>query len=169
MKPDALLRAYRLKHTRRAGWTRVVDGEVESVAAHSWGMALLAMTQCPEGLDRAAVLELCLVHDLPEAEVGDITPHDGVPKAEKHRRETAAAERLFADAPGLLARWFEYAEQQTPEARWVRQLDKLDMALQAAVYARLGADTEEFLESARPGIVDADLQALFRSARPEEG
>ena len=115
------------------------------------------------------MLELCLVHDLPEAEVGDITPHDGVPKAEKHRREAAAAERLFADAPGLLARWLEYAEQQTPEARWVRQLDKLDMALQAAVYARQGADTNEFLESARSGIVDSELQALFRSAQPDEG
>jgi putative hydrolase of HD superfamily len=163
VKPDALRRAYGLKHTERAGWTRVVAGPVESVAAHSWGMALLALTRCPAGLDRLAVLELCLVHDMPEAEVGDITPHDGISNTEKHRRESAAAAALFADAPHLLARWTEYAEQRTPEARWVRQLDKLDMALQASIYAEHGADTAEFLDSARPKVTDPALRALFPS------
>lgn len=167
MKPDALRRAYALKHTDRAGWTRVVDGPVESVAAHSWGMALLALARCPAELDRLAVLELCLVHDLPEAEVGDITPHDGVSKHEKHRREAAAAADLFAAAPHLHARWVEYAEQRTAEARWVRQLDKLDMALQAAIYADGGADTAEFLASARPKISDPALRQLFPD-RPDD-
>jgi putative hydrolases of HD superfamily len=158
---DALRRAYALKHTDRAGWLRVRDGAVESVAAHSWGMALLALARCPAALDRLAVLELCLVHDLPEALVGDITPHDGVPRAEKYRREAEAAADLFADSPALLRRWHEYADQRTPEARWVRQLDKLDMALQAHRYAAAGADTAEFLRSARPGIRDPALLQLF--------
>lgn len=164
MNRDALRRAYALKHTDRAGWLRVRDGSVESVAAHSWGMALLALTRCPASLDRLAVLELCLVHDLPEALVGDITPHDGVEKAEKHRREAEAALELFADSPALLRRWHEYADQQTAEARWVRQLDKLDMALQAEQYATDGAATEEFLRSARPAILDPDLLELFPEA-----
>ncbi|MEC7946646.1 MAG: HD domain-containing protein, partial [Myxococcota bacterium] len=81
--------------------------------------------------------------------------------AEKHAREAAAAEHLFAAAPRLLARWREYAAQQTDEARWVRQLDKLDMALQARIYAESGADTAEFLRSAGPGIQDPRLRALL--------
>lgn len=165
MNRDALRRAYALKHTDRAGWLRVRSAAVESVAAHSWGMALLALARCPEEFDRLAVLELCLVHDLPEAVVGDITPHDGVPPEEKHAREATAAAALFADAPALLRRWTEYARQQTPEARWVRQLDKLDMAIQAERYAAAGADTAEFLRSARPGVTDPALLALF----PGEG
>lgn len=161
MNRDRLRRAYALKHTDRAGWLRVRDGAVESVAAHSWGMAVLALLRCPAALDRLAVLELCLVHDLPEAIVGDITPHDGVEPAEKHRREAEAAAWLFADTPALLHRWREYAAAQTPESRWVRQLDKLDMALQAQVYADAGADTTEFLRSARPGVLDPELCRLM--------
>lgn len=167
MNRDALRRAYALKHTDRAGWLRVREGAVESVAAHSWGMALLALTRCPAALDRLAVLELCLVHDLPEAIVGDITPHDGVSRVEKHRRESDAAAALFADAPALMRRWQEYAEQRSPEARWVRQLDKLDMALQAERYAADGADTAEFLRSARPAVEDPTLLSLFPRERED--
>lgn len=169
MRPDELVQALGLKHTVRAGWTRVVDGEVESVASHSWGMALLALAHCPPELDRLAVLELCLLHDLPECVVGDITPHDGVSKEEKHRREAAAAARLLDTAPHLMSRWEEYARQSTREARWVRQLDKLDMALQASIYSRRGADTAEFLDSARPGISDPTLISLFELALQRSG
>jgi len=164
MRPDELVRALGLKHTVRAGWTRVVDGEIESVAAHSWGMALLALAHCPPELDRLAVLELCLLHDLPESVVGDITPYDDVSKEEKHRREATAAATLLDTAPHLMTRWEEYAHQSTPEARWVRQLDKLDMALQASFYSRRGAETAEFLDSARAGIRDPQLVSLFRLA-----
>ena len=32
-------------------------------------------------------MKICMVHDLAEAIVGDITPYDGVSKAEKRRLE----------------------------------------------------------------------------------
>ena len=63
-----------LKHILRTGWVRAGVDAPESVAAHSWGMSILAMHLCPEELDRMRVLEMCLVHDLPEVEVGDLTP-----------------------------------------------------------------------------------------------
>jgi len=84
-----------------------------------------------------------------------------VPPAEKHRREDAAAAELLADAPDLLRLFRDYAERRTPAARFVRQLDKLDMALQAEIYAADGADTAEFVESARRGITDPSLAALL--------
>jgi 5'-deoxynucleotidase YfbR-like HD superfamily hydrolase len=37
---------------------------------------------------------MAVVHDLAEAIVGDITPHDGISKEEKHRREKEAIEKM---------------------------------------------------------------------------
>ena len=62
-----------LKGIPRTGWVRAGVDSPESVAAHSWGMSILAMHLCPENLNRMRVIEMCLVHDLPEVEVGDLT------------------------------------------------------------------------------------------------
>ena len=36
---------------------------------------------------RDKTIKIALVHDLAEALVGDITPHDGISKEEKHKLE----------------------------------------------------------------------------------
>lgn len=162
---DLLLEALRLKALPRAGWLRVGVEAPESVAAHSWGIAWLALLLCPEELDQQRVLTIAMVHDLPEIRAGDITPHDGVSRAEKQARELAAARALLGDEPRLLAAWQEYEDNQTPEARFVHALDKLDMALQAVRYAAdQGADTDEFIESARRKV-PPELWAVFEAAR----
>lgn len=148
-----------LKALDRAGWLRVGLERPESVAAHSWGVALIALLRCPPELDLRRVLGMALVHDLPEVYAGDITPHDGLSREEKARREEEAANALFADHLDLLALWREYADDQTPEARFVHALDRLDMGLQAQVYAS-GHDTGEFLASARRAL-PPDLLALL--------
>ncbi|HMV68636.1 MAG TPA: phosphohydrolase, partial [Myxococcota bacterium] len=61
-----------------------------------------------------------------------------------------------------------------PEARFVRQLDRLDMALQALAYARAGmCGGEEFLASAAralsdPALLDAlaAIDAALRATAP---
>ncbi len=151
-----LLQALRLKTIPRAGWLRVGIRQPESVADHSWGVAFLAVSLCPPDLDRVRVLELAILHDLPEVIVGDITPHDGISRAEKARREAEAADVLFADQPSLHSVWREYVENTTPEARFVHALDKLEMALQAEVYGE-NADTREFIESARRALEGSPL------------
>lgn len=45
-------------------------------------------------LDRIKCLQLTLVHDLAEAIVGDITPHDNVPEDEKHKKEDEAMKEI---------------------------------------------------------------------------
>ena len=67
-----------LKDVLRQGWVNVGVESPESVAAHSWGMAILALKMCPDDLNLEHVLKLCLVHDLPEVIVGDLTPFDDV-------------------------------------------------------------------------------------------
>lgn len=159
-----LLGALDLKALPRAGWLRVGIAGPESVAAHSWGIALLVLAVPAPELDQARMLAFACVHDLAEARAGDITPHDGVPPAEKHAREARAAAELLGPAPALHALWQEYEAQACPESRFVRQLDRLDMALQALRYAADGADTAEFLRSARRVIVDPRLLEILDAA-----
>lgn len=142
---ELLAEAMRLKALDRAGWKRVGVVNPESVAAHSWGVALAALLRCPPELNREKVLMMALLHDLAEVRIGDITPHDGVPREEKKRREQEAALSLFADHPELVALWQEAESQSTPEARFVKSMDLLDMGLQALEYSKLAVDTSEFL------------------------
>jgi putative hydrolase of HD superfamily len=143
---DALVR---LKEVRRAGWGRIGIADAESVADHSYGVALLALVGCPPGLDRDKLVAMALLHDLAESHVGDITPHDGVSRQEKHRRERAAIHHILAGAPALLAIWEEAEEGSSAEARYLKRLDRAEMAIQARRYSSShGSDVSEFLESA---------------------
>ena len=138
---EALKEALGLKDVVRAGWVRAGVENPESVAAHSWGMALLATQLCPDDLNLQRVLELCILHDIAEVHVGDITPHDNVTPEEKYRRESEAIQQMGIDAADAFE---EYEAQQSPESRFVRYLDKLDMALQAENYEAQNLDLSEF-------------------------
>lgn len=142
---ELLAEAMRLKSLERAGWKRVGVQHPESVAAHSWGVALAALVRCPPELNREKVLMMALLHDLAEVRIGDITPHDGITREEKKRREAQAATAIFADHSALLALWCEAEALATPEAQFVKTMDLLDMGLQAEEYAASGTDTTEFL------------------------
>ena len=162
-----LLEALALKALPRAGWVRAGVAAPESVAAHTWGVSWLVLALCPPHLDRGAALAIATVHDLGEARVGDLTPHDGVPKAEKRRLEEAAVRALLAPLPQgaeLFERWLDYEEARTPEGRFVKACDKLDMALQAQIYRAQGVDTAEFIASALRGLTDETLRALAAGA-----
>jgi len=130
-----------LKRVARAGWVRAGVPHPESVADHSYRLARMAILFGPRlGLDVEKMLRLALLHDLAEARVGDVTPVDGISAADKHAREGAAFAEIVAglpEGPALDDLWREYEAGASPEARAVRQLDKLEMALQALEYERL--------------------------------
>ncbi len=150
---DDLIAYLGLKDVQRQGWVNAGVEAPESVAAHSWGMAILALKLCPPELDLERVLTLCLVHDLPEVVVGDLTPHDD--RSSKAKDERAAMGQLAPEWVPLLD---EYESQTTLEAVFVRSLDKLDMALQAERYmARSELDLSQFIESARAVLGDHPL------------
>lgn len=157
--------ALALKDVARAGWRRVGIASPESVAAHSWGVAYLVLALCPSDVDRGKALAIAVLHDLAEAEVGDITPHDGVQKAEKHAREAQAFASLTSPLESrdeLTALWLEYENGSSPEGRFVKACDKLDMALQAKRYRSAGFDTSELIASALAALDDETLRALAR-------
>jgi len=165
---DALLEALKLKALPRAGWVRRGVPSPEAVAAHSWGVAWLVLAVAPPELDRARALAYATLHDLAEVRVGDITPADGVSPADKSDRERRAMEGLSANlaAPHLLALWDAYERQVDREARFVRELDRLDMALQALAYHEAGAaGMHEFLESADAVVRDPALRPWIEGIR----
>lgn len=144
----------KLKQLLRTGWVRSGVENPESVASHSWGMAILAMKLCPDNLNKTRVIEMCIVHDLPEIIVGDLTPFDD--QTNKHNDETKAMNKL---APFWLDLLLEYEEQRTEESKFVKYLDKLDMAYMARLYEeQQGLDLEEFVTSAREVIGETNLK-----------
>jgi len=154
---ESLIEILGLKDILRTGWVRNEVNNPESVAAHSWGMAILALKLTPNNLDLVKVLSLCLVHDIPEVRVGDLTPHDDC--STKAVDESNAMKEL---APQWLALFEEYELGESEEAKFVRQLDKLDMGLQAMIYEnRQGLDLSEFKQSALSKISNSELSSLI--------
>ena len=161
-----LLECLGLKRLPRTGWVRCGVPHPESVAAHSWGVAWLVLMLLPAELDRGRALTYALLHDLPEVRVGDLTPHDGVDPTTKHRREDAAMASLLASRPELVSTWRAYEAQADDEARFVKQLDRLDMALQAVWYQRAeGISLDEFLTSAAKVIDHPVLVPVLEALR----
>jgi putative hydrolase of HD superfamily len=86
---------------------------------------------------------LALIHDVAESVVTDLPKRSGEligPKI-KHRAEYQAMEQILADLPNrddYLDLWSEYDAGITPEARLVKDADKLEMVHQALAYERRG-------------------------------
>ena len=127
--------AERLKNVLRTAYTS--EGRHESTAEHSWRLALLAAVltgERPE-LDMQRVVLRCLIHDLGEAFDGDVPAIAQTAPGVKAASELAAMERLTRLLPpeaGATIReiWEEYEACQTPEARWVKALDKAETIIQ---------------------------------------
>ena len=145
-----------LKLTPRTGWVNHGVDKPESIADHMYRMSLMAMVAAKEmpGLDQNRCVKLALIHDLAEAIVGDITPHDPVSKEEKAKMEADAMAKIrdmLGDSLGgeeVEALWHEYEDQVTDEAKLLKDLDKLEMIMQAGEYERAqGKNLSQFFES----------------------
>ena len=172
---NPIIRAYyefnQLKVLYRQGWLKrgIPRERCESVAEHSLGVAVLvcwlAEAYHPD-LDLCRALRMALVHDFGEVYAGDITPEDGIPRAEKRILERQSVGRVFGDLPGgdrYIELWEEYEGGTSAEARFVRQVDRLEMAMQASVYGQQGSyDLEEFCRTALGSVSDPPIQNLLR-------
>jgi putative hydrolase of HD superfamily len=123
-------------------------------------MSLIAWTlgaSNPE-VDSHRVMKMCLVHDLAESLVGDITPLDNVSKDEKGRRESLTidwiTDRLLygntALAEEIRAVWREFEGGKTPESQLAQDIDKIELLLQMVEYEKREArDLSDFAYVAR--------------------
>ncbi len=140
-----------LKRMPRAGWARRDVRNPETIGAHSFGTALLAMLLCraeKADVDMGKALKMALVHDLAEAVTGDITHYDpGYDKKDKMEREALLkmAANLEPEAAGEIIKLNEeFMEGKTEEAKLVKRADKLDMFLTAHFYEKEGYDMGGF-------------------------
>ena len=184
---DAMHVAERLKDTTRHCDTS--GGRRESVAEHSWRLALLAYLirdEFPEA-DMDRVVQMCLVHDLGEAFTGDI------PTFEKTRADEAREDRLLRawvttlpepQRTELSLLFAEMEARMTLEARIYKALDGLEAVIQHneadistwaeheyalnMTYCDDRVGFSEYLTVLREAIRDDTREKIRAAQRPDE-
>ena len=137
MKPTELLQilavAEKLKCNTRHCYTS--SGRHESVAEHSWRIALMAMLIKPEfpEADMDKVIRMCLIHDLGEAFTGDIPTF--YKTAADTQKEDAVFDRWVQTLPAETRQEFsallaEMNALETVEAKIYKALDKMEAVIQ---------------------------------------
>lgn len=130
---DLMAIAEKLKCNTRHSWTST--NRHETVAAHSWRLALLAylvQDEFPEA-DMDKVIRMCIFHDLGEAITGDIPAFYKTEKDEEVE-DLKIAELLKTMPPfyqeRLLPLFREMGEMKTLEAKIYKALDKMEAIFQ---------------------------------------
>ena len=185
---STLIELQRLKNLDRTGWTlRGLLPGTESVAAHSFGVAVTAMLLADElvargiQIDVARMLRMALLHDWSEARIGDMpriaTQYFGSDARKKAElaafadivKESGVGDTIYREL------YEDYEHRASLEARLVKAADVLDLLVQVLALERSGAKgLEEFwevahqgdfqLEGAAQGLVSEMLKELL-SAR----
>lgn len=112
----------------------------ESVADHSWRMAMIAIILAPEiskKINMEKLLKMILVHDLPEAITGDYPCFMQTPaiKKKKHKEELQAISKFRKMLPEKIGKeifdlFIEYEERKTLEAKIAKVLDGQEVKIQ---------------------------------------
>lgn len=123
----------------------------ESISDHMYRMSMMSMLAPPAlaaRLDMNKCMKMCLIHDMAESLVGDITPVDDVAKPEKSRREAATmdyiTQRLLGKVDGgrvggeIRAIWQEYEDSKTLDSLYVHDIDKMELLVQMVEYEKRG-------------------------------
>ena len=123
-----------LKSVLREAWGS--SGRRESTAEHCWRLTLLAGLLAPSfEVDLSKTLMMCLVHDLGELYIGDISAASNPAEGEKHEAEERDVKKVLSLLPESQAEepfklWVEYNENRTAEAKLVKALDKAETIIQ---------------------------------------
>ena len=158
-----------LKKLPRSGWKiKLGLSNSESVAEHSYMMAVMAMVISDmKSLNSEKVIKMSILHDWAESKIGDFMP-DEITYDKKSELENYAMTEILESLPPKIQgdyqeMWNEFLIRDTPEARLVHELDKLEMALQAKIYEK-DVDPEKikpFIISAIEQIIDPDVKKIL--------
>jgi len=162
-----------LKKVQRTGWVLKGVKDVESVAEHTWRVAMPALILAPQlKLDQHKLVKMALIHDLGEIDIGDMKWESGKKiigsQKKKHQDEHKAIKKIFTDNPSFrkyVQLWEEFNQQETKEAKILKQIDKLETAIQALEYQKEGYPPEwfdEFWENAEKYLKNQELEPYFR-------
>jgi putative hydrolase of HD superfamily len=156
--PDRVIRLFERLHpldrVPRAGYLLRGVPEPESVAAHGLFVAMLALVfteEYPDQFDRGRTLAMALIHDVSEAELMDIPMprcHEALREAKAEVEQVIFASLFKGFADSFAELQAEYKANETPEARLVHALDKLQMMLKVHCYDQeQRGNLSEFWES----------------------
>ena len=158
-----MLKAGKLKELKRTGWVESGVPDPESVADHSYRVALLAMVLSDkEGLDTLKAVRISLLHDLAESKIGDLTPRQK--QGNNEELESDAMREVLFELPEeirklYLKTWEEYQANETPESKLVHNADKLEMLYQAKEYESKGSKLDQFW--------DTEIAPEYQKYKPE--
>ena len=139
----------RLKKTERTGWKTWAKIEnPESVAEHIFMTAILGMVISDiKKMNTEKIIRMILLHDLSEALMGDWDYYTkrklGIEKFKQ--REKESFDKIISLLPEELREKYlklikELMDKESEETRLVRQIDKLEMVIQALEYEKEGYD-----------------------------
>ena len=158
-----------LKKLPRSGWKiKLGLDDSESVAEHSYMMSVMSMVLADmKSLNSEKVIKMSILHDWAESKIGDFMP-DEIGYDKKSELENYAMTEILELLPQKIQSdyqdmWNEFLVRNTPEARLVHELDKLEMALQAKIY-ETDIDPEKltpFIISAVEQIMDPDVKKIL--------
>jgi putative hydrolases of HD superfamily len=158
-----------LKKLPRSGW-RIKLGldNSESVAEHSYMMSVMSMVLSDmKSLNSEKVIKMSILHDWAESKIGDFMP-DEIGYDKKSELENYAMNEILESLPEKIQSnyqniWDEFLDRNTPEARLVHELDRLEMALQAKIYEKEvePEKVKPFIISAVEQIIDPDVKKLL--------
>ena len=159
---EFFLQCLSLKDLARTGWKLRQVKHPETVAAHSWGVSLLVLQHAQKSdLNENKCLSLAIVHDLIEVYTGDIPTHKVfLAKKGALRKKILGEKKALQKLAGLIQDKsfqkkfkqlsLDYIEKHSKEAKFVSDLEKVEMCMQALYYTknkRTRANLMEFFET----------------------
>jgi putative hydrolase of HD superfamily len=174
---DFLYEVGALKRTARTGWALARIANRESVADHSFRTAVIAMTLAAmAGADPDRAAALALLHDLPEARLGDMhhLTRRYLDEPKPFRRviddQTAGLPAPVRDV--LRDRAAQWLDQDTDEARLARDADVLDSLLHVreslSDRPELRKRWEDYLAASVATEAGRTLMAEIRATDPDD-
>lgn len=109
----------------------------ENSAEHSWHLAMYALVLSEYAcgsVNTSRVIQMLLLHDIVEIDVGDFPIHGGFSSEWQVEQESRAAQRLFGLLPlsqrnELLSLWQEFEHAETEDAKFAKALDRFQPLL----------------------------------------
>ncbi len=167
---NSLIRASgKLKTIKRAGWVKKAGIEnAESVADHSFRTAIIgAYLGEALGLNSSKIVLMCLIHDLAESNIGDLTPEEQGSEKEHRRIEDNSMKEILQSLPKRVRKrfskvWGELLANNSKESELVWQIDKLEMGLQMKDYVSAGVPANVLKQFDPSKLLSKDLRKVLQ-------
>ena len=130
-----------------------------------------------KGLNTEKMIRMALLHDVHEAMIGDYDHLDKkkIGLHEVKMREQKAINSIFSVLPEAIKGKYilladEYRRQETKDASLVRQIDQIELIMQALEYEKEGYDKtklQAFWNDVRKNLKDPDLKMMLKLLEKE--